>query len=279
MRIGLFFEIFAAIVGYLASNLWLNLVTGLLVSLSFSGSALVTLNQFIYPIIITTIQIVLALIAYLKMKGLFSELEMTTRDMSLAKIGLLLAIFPLVMYIGYILIAAGLYSIGEKYGSDFNKNVMRIGSLITGIPLLNFVGLIFNYIAIGSIVPFVPPVKQYRPPINVPPYQWQPGYQPGYPYYQSYQPVQVYQMGQGVLKGNVAMLSLFSTGQLRINRASLEGFNTFAIRIEPLVVVPGKNDIKVEFPETLQGLTKGSTYRLKIELEANVTVYANLINE
>ncbi|MEM0290248.1 MAG: DUF973 family protein, partial [Metallosphaera sp.] len=167
----------------------------------------------------------LALIAYLKVKRLFSELEMTTRDMSLAKIGLLLAIFPLVMYIGYILIAAGLYSIGEKYGSDFNKNVMRIGSLITGIPLLNFVGLIFNYIAIGSIVPFVPPVKQYRP-INVPPYQSQPGYQPGYPYYPSYQPVQVYQMGQGVLKGNVAMLSLFSTGQLRINRASLEGFNT-----------------------------------------------------
>ena len=65
-----------------------------------------------------------------------------------------LVVFPLefleilfVADVGFVLIGIGLF----KVGSSYNNKLLKIGGIVTAIPITNFIGLIISYVALGEV--------------------------------------------------------------------------------------------------------------------------------
>ncbi|BBL46982.1 DUF973 family protein [Metallosphaera sedula] len=232
----------------------------------------------IVGVIILVLAIAVAIIALVRLYGGFSALEPFVPNMVLGRIGVILSIIPYLNFIGYILIGIALYFIGERY----NNGTLKTGGIITAIPFINFIGLIISYIGLGSINFSAVPQPSYQPG-----YGQGPGYQPGYgqgtgvgqgygPSQQG-QPVSVYQVGQGTLKYNTANFTLYSSGQVRITGASLEGVDTYAVSINPMLLSPGNNNVSINFSSLPQTMIPGGVYRIKVNLDNNTSVYVSVI--
>ncbi|WP_306305641.1 DUF973 family protein [Metallosphaera hakonensis] len=163
---------------------------------------------------------------------------------------------------------------GDKYGNG----TLKTGGIITAIPFINFIGLIISYIGLGGInFASVPPSTSYPSPGTGP---GSTSY--GQPYGQSSPPgqpqgVSVYQVGQGVLRGNVANFTLYSSGQTRIERATLEAVDTYAVSVNPIFLNSGNNAISVNFSTIPSNLVQGGVYRIKLDLDNNTSVYVTVI--
>ncbi|QKR00794.1 DUF973 family protein [Metallosphaera tengchongensis] len=121
-----------------------------------------------YGIIITVLGAILSILALIRMYRGFSLLQPYVNNMNLGKIGVILAVIPILNFVGTILIGVSLYLIGEKY----NNGTLKIGGIMAAIPFvlimsegliissmggpvstLSFFGLItLSYLEIGGIM-------------------------------------------------------------------------------------------------------------------------------
>lgn len=253
LQSGLIYEIVSSLIGA---------VGALLLSFFFLAGFLGIAIGFL----VLLAALVLAILALVRLYGGFSKLEPYVQNMELGKIGAILAVIPFVDFVGWILIGISLYFLGEKYGND----TLKIGGIITAIPIINFIGLILSYSALNYIGNY------YPTPSTLGGSQGQGQYQQSY-YPPSPPPPQVYQVGQGTLRGNVATFTLYSTDQLIIRRIALEGTDVYAVSFYPSQINRGNNNLTVTLSSVPVNAIQGALYKLKIEFDNNLTLFVNLI--
>ena len=77
---------------------------------------------------------------------------------------------------------------------------------------------------------------------------------------------QIYQMGQGVIRSDgIAYLIIYSTTQVLILSARIEGTNINSTNIIPAALIPGQNGVVIKF-DNVSSLKPGSTYIIAITI-------------
>ncbi|WP_338602386.1 DUF973 family protein [Sulfolobus tengchongensis] len=202
----------------------------------------------ILGVVILLLSFLLGILALMRLYTGFSTLQPYVPNMNLGKIGSILLIIPFLDIIGIIFVGIAIYSIGDK----FNEANIKIGGILGAIPIgiIAFIGYILAYVGLGNLLNRQIPL----------PSQFQ-------------QPIQQY---QGILRGNVANITLPYNSQVIILRAVLEEFNLQAINIQPTLLNPGDNYLTITFPMLPSNLLPGSIYRIRIELNNGQVIYVNV---
>lgn len=139
-------------VKWLRSGMLLEFAAALL---AFLGMVLMfTIIGLLLGVIVIIVAVVFAIIALVRLYRGFSMLEGSVKNAGLGKVGVILAIIPLVNIVGYILVGIALYSIGKAYGSP----ALEVGGILTAIPMVSFIGLVVSYFGLGSVR--IPPPQQ-----------------------------------------------------------------------------------------------------------------------
>jgi Protein of unknown function (DUF973). len=204
--------------------------------------------------------VILAILGLIRVYRGFDKLTPYVPNTNLGKIGAILLVIPFLDLIGVILVGIALYFVGEKY----NNSTVKIGGILAAIPIgfISFVGFIVTYLGLGEVNSRLTTI---------------PAQLPQAPQTQTTQPVPqqilVYQVGNGVLRGNIATLTLNSSGQVTIIGVTIEGLNQSAMTIQPNVLMRGDNQITVTFPP-LPPSPQGMQYRLRIGLADGSSILA-----
>ncbi|QKR00795.1 DUF973 family protein [Metallosphaera tengchongensis] len=240
-----------------------EIVAALLAGIGIISVFVPSLVSIFFAIIIIVLAVIFAILALIRMYRGFSLLQPYVNNMNLGKIGVILAVIPILNFVGTILIGVSLYLIGDKY----NNGTLKIGGILTAIPfgLITFIGLIISYVGLGSINPSLSQAPQPQNPTS----NANPTYLPPQPTQGQGQP-QVYQVGQGTIKGNMANFTLYSSARIRIDTATLEGTNNYSVNITPVYLQPGNNVLTVTFAFPVSA---GGTQRIRLVLENGSTVY------
>jgi hypothetical protein len=235
----------------------------------FLGIVSIGLSPFI-GVVFVVLAFIFAVIALIRMYGAFSALSPYVPNMNLGKIGIILSVIPFVSLVGTILVGIAIYFIGDRY----QEGTVKVGGILAAIPVISFIGYIISYIGLGSVLTKIQS-GQYVPPttgLGQTTQSWG-GSQPAQG--QTGSP-QVYQVGGGSLRGNVAQFQLYSNGQLTITRVSLEGVDVAPTSVQPSYLFPGNNMITVTFSSLPSTVVSGNQYRLRIELSDGSVVYATV---
>ena len=155
----------------------------------------------------------------------------------------LLVLGGIIGVVSSILIGVGFYKVGEIY----NESTTKIGGILAAIPIgiISFVGYIIVYVGLGKIKPM--PTIQPQIPLSQPSY-----------------PPQIYQVGQGIIRGDGnARVSLYSATQATVLSARIEGTTLASANINPAVLQPGQNEITIKF-DNVSSLTPGGSYMITI---------------
>jgi len=234
----------------------------------FLGIVLIGLSPI--GVVFVVLAFIFAVIALIRMYGAFSALSPYVPNMNLGKIGIILSVIPFVSLVGTILVGIAIYFIGDRY----QEGTVKVGGILAAIPVISFIGYIISYIGLGSVLTKIQS-GQYVPPrtgLGQTTQSWG-GSQPAQG--QTGSP-QVYQVGGGSLRGNVAQFQLYSNGQLTITRVSLEGVDVAPTSVQPSYLFPGNNMITVTFSSLPSTVVSGNQYRLRIELSDGSVVYATV---
>ena len=176
----------------------------------------------------------------------------------------------IVAIVSDILVGIGFY----KLGGIYNEGTTKIGGILVAIPVIwgmillaipvlfvSFIGYILVYIGLGKIKPMamvaLPAQPGYAPNSINPMCTPMPPTQPNYP-------PQIYQEGQGIIRGNgYAQVSLYSTTQATILSARIEGTTLSSVNINPVVLQPGQNEVTIQFGN-VSSLTPSTTYLITL---------------
>ncbi|QXJ29051.1 hypothetical protein J5U23_01920 [Saccharolobus shibatae B12] len=162
----------------------------------------------------------------------------------------------ILVFIAFLLIGIALYNIGKFYNSD----LLKIGGIIEIIPVISFIGWILVYVSVdeivrrltGGVIPY--PQGQIG------------GYGQPSPTVPSQPFVNVYQIGIGEMRPNgVASFVLYSSGNVNIVTATLEGTTYTSNTIAPISLNPGNNNVIVAF-NPLSGMIPGNNYNVILTL-------------
>ncbi|MBB5255056.1 DUF973 family protein [Sulfurisphaera ohwakuensis] len=285
IRSGVLFEIITALL--VGIGIIILLTSGVLtagLSGSAVGAASGIVGTLIGLVVLIIIGVIIGIVGLLRIRSGFNILKAVGRDVGiggtgvtlllvgyiLMVIGALLAIVfigipilfigAILALIGQILLGIGFYRIGEIYNTGLVKvgGILVVLSIITD--LLGFIGYILVYVGLGRVVNNLPittsaPMQTYYPPTTPIP-------QP------STQAVQIYQVGQGVLRSDgYAQFTLYTTTQTTIVSASIEGTNLQATYINPIILQAGNNNITAYFGN-ISNLTPGTTYIINLTINA-----------
>ena len=148
------------------------------------------------------------------------------------------ALGGLIVLVGVILLAIGFYRLGRVY----NSGLVTWGGILS--VFLGFIGYTLVYIGLGDVVRSLSsghPKSYYTPQ-------------------QSYGQVQIYQVGQGVLRPDgYASFTLYSPYQATIVSGYIEGYAINAVNFAPNVLFPGNNNVTAYFGN-VGALQRGVTY-------------------
>ena len=243
-------------------------------------------------LLVTIIGVVLGIIGLLNVRGGFEILQSLGRDVGIGSTGgtlylvslilnligailaiviigiFIMALGEVLVIIANILIGVGFYKVGDIY----NESTTKIGGILAAIPIgiVSFIGLILVYIGLGKIKPMgtvMPPVQPGYPPYSINPMG------PSMPQTQPNYPQQIYQVGQGIIRGNgYAQISLYSSSQATILSARIEGTTLSSVYVNPVVLQPGQNELTIQF-SNVSSLTPGSNYliTLVVNIGGNVS--------
>ncbi|QIW23943.1 DUF973 family protein [Sulfolobus sp. S-194] len=285
VRSGVLFEIITALL--VGIGIIVLLTSGVLLT-GFSGSAVGAasgiVGTLIGLIVLIIIGVVIGIVGLLRIRSGFNILKAVGRDVGIGGTGVtlllvgyilmvigailsivfigipILFIGAILALVGQILLGIGFYRIGEIYNTGLVKvgGILVVLSIITD--LLGFIGYILVYVGLGKIVNNLPistsaPMQTYYPPATPMP-QLGP------------QALQVYQVGQGVLRSDgYAQFTLYTTTQTTIVSASIEGTNLQATYINPIILQAGNNNITAYFGN-ISNLTPGVTYMINLAINA-----------
>ncbi|MCH4816480.1 MAG: DUF973 family protein [Saccharolobus sp.] len=162
----------------------------------------------------------------------------------------------ILVFIAFLSIGIALYNIGKFYNSD----LLKIGGIIEIIPVISFIGWILVYVSVDEIV--------RRLTGGVIPYSQGQigGYGQPSPTVPSQPFDNVYQIGIGEMRPNgVASFVLYSSGNVNILSATLEGTTYTSNTIAPISLNPGNNNVIVAF-NPLSGMIPGNNYNVILTL-------------
>jgi len=250
-----------------------------LFSIATPGAVSAALGAVGALVAVIVIGAILGIIGLLNIRGGFRILNSLGRDVGIGYTGTTLYLVSLILiligailtivlvgvfivYLGEvlliiadILIGVGFYKVGEIY----NESTTKIGGILAAIPIgiVSFIGLILVYVGLGKIRPMgtvIPPAQLGYPPSNINPMGApMPQTQPNYP-------SQIYQVGQGIIRGNgYAQVSLYSSTQATVLSARIEGTGLSSVNVNPVVLQPGQNEVTIWF-SNVSLLTPGSNY-------------------
>ena len=256
-----------------------------LVTLALTGAVSAIAGALATLIAILIIGAILGIIGLLNIRGGFRILNNFGRDVGIGYTGttlyfvslililigailtivlvgvFIIALGEFLVIIADILIGVGYYKVGEIY----NESTTKIGGILAAIPIgiVSFIGLILVYIGLGKIKPgamILPPVQPGYPPSSINPMGApMPQTQPNYPQ-------QIYQVGQGIIRGNgYAQISLYSSSQATILSARIEGTTLSSVNVNPVVLQPGQNEVTIQF-SYVGSLTPGVNYPITLEV-------------
>ncbi|AWR96196.1 DUF973 family protein [Acidianus sulfidivorans JP7] len=217
-----------------------------LISLLFilAKSVTAALDIIIGFVIVALILLVFVIISVIKLRSGFSKIKTYIPDTGIGYTGSLLLLIGVILSIiivlpfsiiggviltiGEILVGIGFYELGKYYNNSSVKN----GGIIMIIPLPFFwlIGTIMVYSGLKSIIT---KVQEGMPstPTNISNVQ-----------------KQIVQVGVGSIDNSgYAYLTLYSQVNANIISALLEGTNIPAISTEPMILVPGNNNLKIYF--------------------------------
>ncbi|GGT92351.1 hypothetical protein GCM10007116_07590 [Sulfodiicoccus acidiphilus] len=205
--------------------------------------------------VLLVVALILGILALIRLYRGFKMLTPYVPNANLGRIGSILLVIPILDLIGVILVGLALYFVGEKY----NNGTTKVGGILTAIPIgfISFIGFIVSYVGLGNILYQVPASLTPQTP-------------------QVQQPAQVYQVGQGSLRGNVATLTLYSNLPIGLTSATIEGLASTAVAIQPSSLKPGENRVEITFSYVPPAVVQGTEYKLRLLLENGSTVYATV---
>ncbi|MCH4816478.1 MAG: DUF973 family protein [Saccharolobus sp.] len=181
----------------------------------------------------------------------------------LVLVGRVISVFGgILVFIASLLIGIVLYNLGKFYNSE----LLKVGGIIEIIPVISFIGWILVYVSVDEIVRrltggFITyPQRQFG------------GYGESLSTLQNQSFVEVYQIGIGEMKANGEVkFTLYSSTNIKIVSASLEGTNYTSNSIVPESLNPGNNNVTVIFPP-LSGMIPNNNYNLILTLSNGQSV-------
>ncbi|ARM75490.1 DUF973 family protein [Acidianus manzaensis] len=166
---------------------------------------------------------------------------------------LLLIVGIIVIFISYLFIGLTLYDIGNFFSND----LIKIGGILSIIPVIDFVGWILIYLGADDAIRNINRNQTYVA---------------------SYQPI--YQTGNGILRfDGSAFFSIYSLVQgVQINSAILQEIGLNSLDIQPKILIHGTNNIFIKFPE-ISNIIPPRLYTIVLNLSNGqiVVVKVNLI--
>jgi len=193
------------------------------------------LHFFILRFVIGIISLIFIFYSYINLDKGFKGLLQLSKDFNIGSIGALIILIggiiflitsfaEIIIIIGEIILGIGTYLVG----SYFNNSNTKIGGILMAIPLiiLPLIGFILSYIGLGEIV-------------QANPIQYQPNQ------------VSLYQVGMGILRNNDVYVTIFSSSQIPIISAEIQGTTYVAKRIDPQILFPGNNNVMISFDQLI----------------------------
>lgn len=179
---------------------------------------------------------ILLLILFLYYEGVINLSSGTARSLTYVSLGVTGSLFEyggvvLLTFVGYLLLALGIYEIATSY----NDRLLKIGAGIIAIPILGTAGWVLVYMATFSLlrkmgVPLVQPTYIYPQPI-------------------AQQQSLPYQIGSGMLRyDGSAFFSIYSPTQgTQIANAVIQELGISTTDIQPRILSSGTNNIFARF--------------------------------
>jgi len=275
-------------------------------------SVLSMLGTLVAILILIIIATIINIVGLIYVKDGFEILKSSGRDVGIGSTGAMLALVSLVIGIigllvfiwgafitlaagvlatvGDILVGAGFYKVGEIYNEGTTKiagileviggigNIIILPSLDIVFMIIFLIAFILLYIGLGKIYLIktsMPPTQPIYPMNNMNPVTTlAPPVQPSYSQTPPTQPSpQIYQVGQGIIRGNgYAQVSLYSSSQVIVLSARIDGTTLSSVNVNPVVLQPGKNDLTIWFNNT-NSLIPNANYfiTLVIDIGGNIS--------
>lgn len=300
MRSGLLFLIIVPLLMFIALIFIMGTLFAAMASIGSPSSALgLGVSSILVSVILFILSAVLGVVGILRIRTSFGILKSLGKDVGIGGTGATLMLIALILYliggililvlvgvaiivIAYLLALIGIILLGVgfyKVGSTYNESTTKIGGILSAIPIgiLTFIGYILVYVGLDKIENILtsPGVYQgYQPPT------YQQSYQPSQPTYQPPpQAPQIYQTGQGVIRGNgYAQIPIYSSVQVNIVSARIEGTTISSSTINPIITQVGQNEVVIYFGN-VSSLTPGGQYKIILKVNVggsmvDITTYA-----